>query len=79
MKVVPVSNNENTPVLCDSITSVSIGSIYMRNRSDEALDSYQEADLERYKCTCICSLVDSILYMYMRIQCMWIGTCTTVE
>ena len=32
----------------DSITSIAIGSIYVRNRLDESLDSYQEQDLERW-------------------------------
>ncbi len=48
VKVVPVSMNDSDPVVCDTITSVSVGSIYMRSRYDDPLDSYQEADLERY-------------------------------
>ena len=49
-----MTGGDNSPVVCDSITCVSVGSIYMRSRYDEPLDSYQEADLERLgggKCT----------------------------
>lgn len=31
----------------DCITSIAIGSIHVRNRLDDSLDSYQELDLER--------------------------------
>ena len=31
-----------------SISSIAIGSCYLRNRYDEPLDSYQEQDLERF-------------------------------
>ena len=43
-----VPGSGNSPLKCDSITNVSIGSIYLRNRYDEALDSFQSHDLERW-------------------------------
>ena len=47
VKVVPIPNSGNGPLVCDSISSMSVGSVYLRNRYDEPLDSYQEQDLER--------------------------------
>ena len=38
---------ESNLLRSQSIASISIGSCYLRNRYDEALDSYQEQDLER--------------------------------
>ena len=34
------------PLKCNHISSVAVGSIYLRNRYDEPLDSYQNTDLE---------------------------------
>ncbi len=42
-----VAGSGNSPLKADHISSVSIGSIYLRNRYDEPLDSYQSRDLER--------------------------------
>lgn len=39
----------NSSLKMDCITSVAIGSIYVRNRLDESLDTYQELDLERLR------------------------------
>lgn len=38
-----------SPLKCDHVSSVHIGSTYLRNRYDEALDSYQTTDLERLR------------------------------
>lgn len=38
-----------SPLKCARISSVSVGSMYLRNRYDEALDSYQTIDLERLR------------------------------
>ncbi len=45
-----VSGSGNSPLKADHIDYVSMGSIYLRNRYDEALDSYQSRDLERWAC-----------------------------
>ena len=45
LRTVPGSGNST--LKCDCISSVSVGSIYLRNRYDEPLDSYQSRDLER--------------------------------
>ena len=45
--VCPVAGSGSSPLRLDHISSVSVGSIYLRNRYDEALDSYQPHDLER--------------------------------
>ena len=42
-----VPGSSNSPLKCDSITHVSLGSIYLRNRCDDALDSFQTHDLKR--------------------------------
>ena len=47
VKVAPIPNSGNGPLVCNSISSMSVGSVYLRNRYDEPLDSYQEQDLER--------------------------------
>ena len=39
---------ESCLLRAQSISSISIGSCYLRNRYDEPLDSYQEQDLERF-------------------------------
>ena len=49
VKVVPVSGSGNSPLQCSHITSVAIGSIYVRKRTDEPLDSYQDTDLDRLR------------------------------
>lgn len=42
-----VPGSGNSPLKCDCISSVSVGSVYLRNRYDEPLDTYQSRDLER--------------------------------
>ena len=46
--MVQIPNSGNGPLVCDSISSVAVGSVYLRNRYDDSLDSYQEVDLERW-------------------------------
>ena len=38
-----------SPLQCDHISSVAIGSIYLRTRYEEPLDSWQEHDLDRLR------------------------------
>ena len=38
-----------SPLQCDHISSVAIGSIYLRTRYEEPLDSWQEQDLDRLR------------------------------
>lgn len=38
-----------SPLKCDHVSSVHIGSMYLRNRYDEPLDSHQNTDLERLR------------------------------
>ena len=49
MKVAPVSGSGNSPLQCSHITSVAIGSIYVRKHTDKPLDSYQDTDLDRLR------------------------------
>ena len=49
MKVAPVEGSGESPLQCSHITSVAIGSIYVRGRNDEPLDSYQDFDLDRLR------------------------------
>ena len=39
----------SSPLKCNHISSIAVGSMYLRNRYDEPLDSYQSADLERLR------------------------------
>ena len=45
--VCPVPGSGASPLRLDHISSVAMGSIYLRNRYDVPLDSYQLHDLER--------------------------------
>ena len=49
MKVGPVEGSGESPLQCSNITSIAIGSIYVRGRNDEPLDSYQDIDLDRLR------------------------------
>ena len=49
MKVGLVEGSGESPLQCSHITSISIGSIYVRRRNDEPLDSYQDIDLDRLR------------------------------
>ena len=49
MKVGLVEGSGESPLQCSHITSISIGSIYVRSRNDEPLDSYQDIDLDRLR------------------------------
>lgn len=45
MRVKTVANSGTLPLICESITSLSIGCICARNKLQKSLDSYQEEDL----------------------------------
>nr|XP_042901617.1 kinesin-like protein KIF13A isoform X1 [Parasteatoda tepidariorum] len=45
VRVRPVHNSGTLPIICEAITSVSIGSICSRSKLQKPLDSYQEEDL----------------------------------
>ena len=49
MKINPVEGSGDSPLLCSHITSIAIGSVYVRHRSEEPLDSYQDIDLDRLR------------------------------
>ena len=49
MKVKPVKGSGESPLQCSHITSIAIGSIYVRNHNEEPLDSYQDIDLDRLR------------------------------
>ncbi|XP_019849545.1 PREDICTED: kinesin-like protein KIF13B [Amphimedon queenslandica] len=49
VSVVQIPGSGNGPLVCESISSISVGSVYLRNRYDDSLDSYQEVDLERLR------------------------------
>ena len=45
----PVAGSGSSSLQYNHISSVSVGSVYLRNRYDEPLDSYQTEDLERLR------------------------------
>ncbi|KAL5013425.1 hypothetical protein ScPMuIL_007695, partial [Solemya velum] len=49
VRVKPVANSGTLPLICESITSVSIGCISSRSKLQKGLDSYQEEDLNRVR------------------------------
>ena len=49
MKVGPVEGSGESPLQCSHITSIAIGSVYVRSRNEEPLDSYQDIDLDRLR------------------------------
>ena len=49
MKVQPVEGSGESPLQCSHITSIAIGSVYIRSRNEEPLDSYQDIDLDRLR------------------------------
>ncbi|XP_047740142.1 kinesin-like protein KIF13A isoform X2 [Hyalella azteca] len=48
-KVKPVPNSGTLPIICQSITSISIGSVSVRLKIQRQLDSYSEEDLKVLK------------------------------
>ena len=67
-----VPGSGNSPLKCDSITYVSIGSIYLRNKYDEALDSFQSRDLERCVwCVCCDSVTVCVTLVTPRLRKKW--------
>ena len=49
IKVKPVLNSGTLPIICEAITSVSVGSICARSKLQKGLDSYQDDDLSRLR------------------------------
>ncbi|XP_071810654.1 kinesin-like protein KIF13A isoform X3 [Apostichopus japonicus] len=49
VSVNPVPNSGTLPLICESITSVSIGSICVRKKIQKGLDSYQENNLNKLR------------------------------
>ncbi|XP_048248867.1 kinesin-like protein KIF13B isoform X7 [Haliotis rufescens] len=49
VRVKPVANSGTLPLICEAITSVSIGSISVRSKLQKGLDSYQEEDLNHLR------------------------------
>ncbi|XP_074656043.1 kinesin-like protein KIF13A isoform X2 [Tubulanus polymorphus] len=47
VRVSPVQNSGTLPIICETITSISVGAILTRNKLQKALDSYQEEDLRK--------------------------------
>ncbi|XP_067009212.2 kinesin-like protein KIF13A [Anabrus simplex] len=45
VRVKPVQNSGTLPIICQSIISIAVGSVSVRNRLQKPLDSYQEEDL----------------------------------
>jgi kinesin family protein 13 len=45
VSVKPVANSGTLPIICESISSISVGSISARSKIQKGLDSYQEEDL----------------------------------
>ena len=49
MKISPVAGSGDSPLKCSHITSIAISSVYVRHRTKEPLDSYQDIDLDRLR------------------------------
>ncbi|XP_060077900.1 kinesin-like protein KIF13B [Ylistrum balloti] len=45
VRIKPVANSGTLPLICDSVSSIQVGCIYIRNKIQKGLDSYQEVDL----------------------------------
>lgn len=45
VRVKPVQNSGTLPIICQSIESIEVGSVILRNRMQKPLDSYQDEDL----------------------------------
>ncbi|XP_021365352.1 kinesin-like protein KIF13B isoform X2 [Mizuhopecten yessoensis] len=45
VRIKPVANSGTLPLICDSVSSIQVGCIYVRNKIQKGLDSYQEVDL----------------------------------
>ncbi|KAL1139626.1 hypothetical protein AAG570_006606 [Ranatra chinensis] len=45
VRVVPVQGSGTLPIICQAVTSITVGSVSVRSRLQKALDSYQEEDL----------------------------------
>ncbi|XP_072028928.1 kinesin-like protein KIF13A isoform X2 [Amphiura filiformis] len=49
VRVKPVQNSGTLPIICEAITSISVGSICGRSKLQKGLDSYQDDDLNRLR------------------------------
>ncbi|XP_063959521.1 kinesin-like protein KIF13A isoform X2 [Lytechinus pictus] len=49
VRVKPVQNSGTLPIICEAITSISVGSICARSKLQKGLDSYQDGDLTRLR------------------------------
>lgn len=49
VRVNPVADSGTLPIICEAITSVSVGGVQVRSRALSELDSYQEDDLKVLK------------------------------
>ncbi|XP_022106893.1 kinesin-like protein KIF13A isoform X4 [Acanthaster planci] len=49
IRVKPVQNSGTLPIICEAITSVTVGSICARSKLQKGLDSYQDDDLNRLR------------------------------
>eukprot|EP00057_Strongylocentrotus_purpuratus_P008261 XP_011662735.1 PREDICTED: kinesin-like protein KIF13A isoform X3 [Strongylocentrotus purpuratus] len=49
VRVKPVQNSGTLPIICEAITSISVGSICARSKLQKGLDSYQDDDLTRLR------------------------------
>ncbi len=49
VSVKPVANSGTLPIICESVTNVSVGSPCARSKLQRPLDSYQEEDLNRLR------------------------------
>ena len=49
VRVKPVQNSGTLPIICEAITSISVGSICGRSKLQRGLDSYQDDDLNRLR------------------------------
>ncbi|ESO83151.1 hypothetical protein LOTGIDRAFT_133948, partial [Lottia gigantea] len=49
VRVKPVANSGTLPLICEAITSISVGCITARSKLQKGLDSYQEEDLNHLR------------------------------
>ncbi|XP_071504445.1 kinesin-like protein KIF13A [Diadema antillarum] len=49
VRVKPVQNSGTLPIICEAITSISVGSVCARSKLQKGLDSYQEGDLTKLR------------------------------
>ena len=67
VSVKPVSGHGCGPLKCGRISSMSVGSFYLRDQCDEPLDSFQSADLERLRVKWYYALVNRREYLHAEV------------